>query len=464
MTNWHDKYTISTLFENSNHDLTALLSHFQDTPWTMLLDSSNSQHPDSRFDIFVTNPVATITHQCGINRVSRASAPTDIKENSTSPLSALRALLVDTGFSIKADENQPLPFIVGALGYFGYDLGRQFEVLPSAAINEYEAPDMAIGIYAWSIIKDNHTKTIYVCRHNDYATPSDHECVRFFENSHATLPFTLTSAWQANISQEEYTQKLHHIHEYLLAGDCYQVNFAQRFKSTFSGSPISAYLALRQENSAPFSAFLSFDNYHILSISPERFLQCRNRKVQTKPIKGTRPRHQDEATDSALKAALLASTKDKAENLMIVDLLRNDLSRTCMAGSVDVPALFDIESFSAVHHLVSTVTGTLAPEHDSLSLLQHAFPGGSITGAPKIRAMEIIDELEPHRRNIYCGSIGYIGIHNDMDTSICIRTLLLEKNAVYCWAGGGIVLDSEADSEYQETFDKVAKILPVLES
>jgi para-aminobenzoate synthetase component 1 len=207
-----------------------------------------------------------------------------------------------------------------------------------------------------------------------------------------------------------------------------------------------------------------------MSISPERFLSVNEQVVQTKPIKGTRPRFNDPIQDQQQIESLLNTEKDRAENLMIVDLLRNDLSKHCQPGSVNVPELFKLESFAAVHHLVSTVTGKLKTSSSVMDLLQGAFPGGSITGAPKIRAMQIIDELEPNNRNIYCGSIGYLGILGDMDTNICIRTLLCEKSSeqsnnqqtIHCWAGGGIVLDSNAKDEYQESLDKVSKILPVL--
>ena len=199
-----------------------------------------------------------------------------------------------------------------------------------------------------------------------------------------------------------------------------------------------------------------------MSVSPERFLSISDGQVETKPIKGTRPRYSDKIQDSSEAQALQYSEKDRAENLMIVDLLRNDISKGCIAGSVEVPSLFKIESFPAVHHLVSKITGRLKTNVSPIALLQGAFPGGSITGAPKIRAMEIIEELEPHKRNIYCGSIGYIGIRQDVDTNICIRTLLCENQTIYCWAGGGIVLDSIPEMEYEESHHKVSKILPTL--
>jgi para-aminobenzoate synthetase component 1 len=261
---------------------------------------------------------------------------------------------------------------------------------------------------------------------------------------------------------EQYRDKFKQVHDYLLSGDCYQINLAQRFTAQYSGNEYQAYCALRQANKAPFSAFLRFENSAILSISPERFLQLVDSKVQSKPIKGTRPRSDDVGQDQANAIELQQASKDKAENLMIVDLLRNDISRVCLPGTVTVPALFSIESFPAVHHLVSTVEGKIDPQYDGSDLLRAAFPGGSITGAPKIRAMDIIEELEPHQRSIYCGSIGYLSVCGNMDTSITIRTLVCHNQQIHCWAGGGLVADSNVDSEYQETYDKVHKILPVL--
>lgn len=265
------------------------------------------------------------------------------------------------------------------------------------------------------------------------------------------------------MSKAEYQQKFNRVHDYILAGDCYQINLAQRFTAHYQGDEYNAYLKLRESNQAPFSAFMRFEDHSVVSISPERFLKVEGRNVQTKPIKGTLPRSLDAEIDSANAQKLQQSTKDRAENLMIVDLLRNDISRVCQAGSVKVPKLFDIESFPAVHHLVSTVEGELAADKSCTDLLRASFPGGSITGAPKIRAMEIIEELEPHQRNLYCGSIGYISANGNMDTSITIRTLICKNQQIHCWAGGGLVADSKVDSEYQETFDKVRKILPILE-
>jgi len=240
------------------------------------------------------------------------------------------------------------------------------------------------------------------------------------------------------------------------------VNLAQRFVSACSGNPWTAYKALREMNSAPFSAYLNLPDLQILSSSPERFLKVIDNVVETKPIKGTRPRLEHEAEDQHQMVVLSESKKDRAENVMIVDLLRNDISKNCKKGSVKVPKLFDVESFATVHHLVSTVKGVLADGQHALDLLRNCFPGGSITGAPKIRSMEIIEELEPNTRGIYCGSIGYIGFNGNMDTNIAIRTLVHSNQTIRFWAGGGIVNDSVMEDEYQESFDKAAALLGLL--
>ncbi len=268
---------------------------------------------------------------------------------------------------------------------------------------------------------------------------------------------------KSNMDKDAYVHAFNRIKHYLKEGDCYQVNLAQRFVADCEGDPWTAYQTLRKLNAAPFSCYLNLPEVQILSSSPERFLKLTDGVVETKPIKGTRPRKPDYAEDQQQIKDLEASNKDRAENLMIVDLLRNDISKTCKNGSVKVPILFDVESYATVHHLVSTVTGILADDQHALDLLKSCFPGGSITGAPKIRAMEIIEELEPNRRGVYCGAIGYIGFNGNMDTNIAIRTLVHSENTIRFWAGGGIVNDSVAEDEYQESFDKAAAMLDLLQ-
>ena len=267
-----------------------------------------------------------------------------------------------------------------------------------------------------------------------------------------------------DLSVEAYHKAIERIQDYIQAGDCYQVNFAQRFRAPCSGDPWVAYCALREACPTPFSGFQSLPNDGaVLSLSPERFVRVSERQVETRPIKGTRPRGVTPEEDAAHATELLASPKDRAENLMIVDLLRNDLGRSCRTGSVSVPELFSLESYPNVHHLVSSVTGTLADDKDALDLIAGSFPGGSITGAPKIRAMQIIDELEPTRRGLYCGSLVYLDVRGEMDSSIAIRSLLVKDGQVCCWGGGGIVADSQWEAEYQESLTKVRVLLQTLE-
>lgn len=465
--------TITELNAPKNHSMSRLFQHFADQEWAILLDSSDSVHIDGRYDVMVANPLATLITKGESTHICYKDSPHKSRTSQDDPMTlvqtVLEACLHPQSIS---PSTSALPFKAGAMGYFGYDLGRRFEDLPQQAENPYSAPDMAIGIYHWAVIKDNQTGQFFLCHfptdHNDNAPDAAQINALLNHVGSAYLTddahkFTLSGQWQSNMDKNQYVDKIAQVNAYLRSGDCYQVNLAQRFDAPYSGDEYQAYLRLRGANKAPFSAFIRIPEAVIISISPERFLSVDSQgKVQTKPIKGTRPRSPDNAIDQQNIQALRGSSKDQAENLMIVDLLRNDLSKSCQPHSVDVPALFEIESFAAVHHLVSTVTGQLAEQQTALSLLRGAFPGGSITGAPKIRAMEIIEELEPQRRNIYCGSIGYLGIDGDMDTSICIRTLLLENSHLYCWAGGGIVLDSTALDEYQESLDKVCKILPVL--
>jgi len=253
--------------------------------------------------------------------------------------------------------------------------------------------------------------------------------------------------------------------EYVYAGDIFQANLSQRLEAPLAGTPFELYRRLRQRNPAPFAAYLAFGDVVVVSSSPERFLCVdAGRRVETRPIKGTRPRGVGPEHDAALALALAESDKDRAENVMIVDLLRNDLSRVCQPGTVRVPELFALEHYQTVHHLVSTVVGELAPELDALDLLRAAFPGGSITGAPKVRAMQIIAELEPTQRGVYCGSIGYLSATGALDSSIVIRTYLVVGRDVYFQVGGGIVADSDPEQEYRETLDKARGLIAALKS
>lgn len=438
---------------------TQLFSKVENHPWAMLLRSASETHIDSRYDILVANPIATLTTT---GEETIITEPSGVTSSSADPFVLLATL--QNQYLPKQSYNESLPFVGGAVGYFSYDLGRRVEKLPSLAKHDINMPDMAVGIYEWAIVVDHHGKTAqWVGINLDQAQQWLEMQDRYCQDEKTRQAFSLTTAWQSNMTPESYAEKFAKVQEYLKSGDCYQINLAQRFEAQYQGSEWQAYLKLENYNLAPFSAFIRTEEGAILSVSPERFLQLRGEEIETKPIKGTRPRSQDKELDDAFASELAHAEKDQAENLMIVDLLRNDIGRVAAPGSVHVPKLFHIESFPAVHHLVSTIRAKLDSQYSACDLLKAGFPGGSITGAPKVRAMEIIEELEPHRRSAYCGSIGYISRHGQMDTSITIRTLVAHNHKIYAWAGGGVVADSQCESEFQETLDKLSRILPILE-
>ncbi|WP_372880659.1 aminodeoxychorismate synthase component I [Psychromonas sp.] len=435
--------------------------------WGILLESADRDHLDSRWSIFSAEPIANMRTYQGKSCIHQGN---EIFYDHADPLSLQQNLREKLFCNQKIETD--LPFTGGVLGYFSYELGYSFENINNAhKPTGLGLPEMAVGFYNWALIIDHQQLQHYLVVHKHHGYDQDIRILwqqRFDWLKKQSLNvtgrenFTLLSSWQANMTKSQYADKFSQIQEYILAGDCYQVNLAQRFQADYAGDEYQAYQRLLADNRPPFAAFLRLPEHVILSLSPERFIKLHNNIVETKPIKGTRPRFADLTEDTISKQALLNSEKDRSENLMIVDLLRNDIGRVCLPGSVSVPKLFAIESFPAVHHLVSTVVGQLDQSHSSEDLLRACFPGGSITGAPKIRAMEIIAELEPHHREVYCGSIGYINGDGQSDTNIAIRTLLCYEGTIYCWAGGGLVADSNADAEYQECFDKVSKILPSL--
>ncbi len=435
-------------------DATAYYAAIADLPWSVWLDSGGR----GRYDIISAQPVETLTSRGGETIVSNAEGKRSYTQDA---FSLLRERL---GAPVEAMPD--IPFAGGVLGYWGYDLARSLTVLPDIAQGAERLPDMAIGIYDWALVLDHQQQSAHlVSRQRKPVTA--HILPQILVRLQAATtpqrqPFRVHGRITSNFSRDSYRLAFANIQAYLRSGDCYQINLAQRFTAQASGDAFAAYCTLRELNPAPFSAYLDFPEAQILCASPERFLQVRDGRVETKPIKGTRPRLADAAADDRMRQDLLGNPKDRAENLMIVDLLRNDLSKSCAQGSVKTPSLFEIESYATVHHLVSTVVGELAAGRDALSLLRDCFPGGSVTGAPKQRAMEIIEELEPHRRGVYCGAIGYVGFDGNMDTNIVIRTLVYADGEIRCWAGGGIVADSQEQAEYQETLDKAEAMLELL--
>jgi para-aminobenzoate synthetase component 1 len=403
--------------------------------------------------------MASLRYRCG----SAEAEGIELSSSRDDPFQLLREMLGE-----QSPPSAGLPFSGGAIGYLSYDLAHCLERLPSIAVDDIDMPEMAIGIYDWAVVVDHQQKQSWlVGQGRDPATGQRwDELVELFSSlpeQKTRQPFRLDGEIESNLSKEQYAAAFSRIKEYIRNGDCYQVNLAQRFSATVSGDPWLAYCSLRQINPAPFGSYLNLPDGEILGCSPERFLKVTGDEVETKPIKGTRPRAEDPAADRQLAEELANSAKDRSENLMIVDLLRNDLGKSCEPGSIHVPSMFAVESFATVHHLVSTIKGRLAADKDAVALLRGCFPGGSITGTPKVRAMEIIEELEPNRRGIYCGSIGYFGFDGSMDSSITIRTMLHQDGDIYFSVGGGIVADSEMADEYQETLDKAAATLEMLQ-
>ncbi|MFZ2724673.1 MAG: aminodeoxychorismate synthase component I [Methylococcaceae bacterium] len=425
-------------------------------PWAVFLDSSYPYSQQGRYDIIATQPVCTLETFGSITRICTQGQCYDSEEN---PFALVKAQL--QAFNAQQTSTD-LPFVGGAIGYFSYDLARRLEKLPVMAQDSERIADMAVGIYLWALVIDHQEKRSYLVAQGIDTEHWQQLIARFsvLPKAQPSQVFAVTSAVQANMDLSGYQHAFERIKYYLTEGDCYQVNLTQRFVADCTGEPWTAYQALRQSNAAPFSSYLNFPDVQILSSSPERFLKLQGGIVETKPIKGTRPRKANPLEDQQQQQLLKTSTKDRAENVMIVDLLRNDLSKTCSA--VKVPELFAIETYTTVHHLVSTVTGILNQGQDALDVLQSCFPGGSITGAPKIRAMQVIEELEPQRRGVYCGSVAYISFDGTMDSNIAIRTLVHAHGTIRFWAGGGIVYDSIMEEEYQECFDKAAAMLELL--
>lgn len=425
-------------------DAASYYAALADLPWAVWLDSGGM----ARYDILTAAPQRTLV--------------LDAETGCADPFALLRGELGEP-----VEPVDDVPFAGGALGYWSYDLARRTMSLPCLAQDAERLPDMALGIYDWALVLDHQRCTARLVSHRRFAETAEllPQLLRRLQSNPA-LPvddFRVHGMIASNFTRDSYARAFAQVQHYLQSGDCYQVNLAQRFSARASGDALGAYLAMRRFSPAPYSAFLNLPQARIMCASPERFIRVQDGLVETRPIKGTRPRGSDAQQDRALAEALRIHPKDRAENLMIVDLLRNDLGKSCAPGSVRVPQLFEVESFANVHHLVSTVVGQLATGRDALDVLRDCFPGGSITGAPKLRAMQIIEQLEPHRRGLYCGSIGYAGFDGNMDSNIVIRTLVYSGDEVRCWAGGGIVADSDEAAEYQETLDKASAMLKLLQ-
>lgn len=433
---------------------------FHREPYSFFLDSGMDPIRLGRYSFVGSNPFLTIEAKDQKVVVRENGAEHTISGN---PFDVLKEYIHKYDFK----NNTGLPFTGGAVGFLSYDLCHHVERLPKKAVDDLQLPDIIMGFYDGIVIIDHQLNKVYAASAGlpeggkSDAIRKIKEIKQHIEKresmdfSYLDMPYRKNNPeLKSDFLPEEYLKAIEHAREYIKCGDIYQMNMTQRFTTLINKHPLNIYERLRTINPAPFASYLDYGDFKIVSSSPERFLQIRNGMVETRPIKGTLPRGKTELEDKENKEKLCSSVKDKAENLMIVDLMRNDIGRVCKFGSVQVPELFCVETYSTVFHLVSTVTGVLMEDKDAVDCIKATFPGGSITGAPKIRSMEIIDELEPTCRHLYTGSIGYIGFDGDMDLNIVIRTILVKNDRAYYQVGGGIVWDSVPEKEYQETLDK----------
>lgn len=425
--------TIAPFQEWDGPDVLECFEALADRPYTLFFDSNRPSHPLNKWSFICWDPVEIIeTKDSVIKHNHEAIDEKNFFSFLQSRLDAYKPNKSDAG----------IPFSGGAAGYLAYDLGRQIETLPHKTKDDLNLPDACIGIYQNVLAFDLENRKAYLAGQ----APDLNR-----KTAHNHPPYNIE--FSSDISDEDYLLNINKVIEEIHAGEVYQINISRRFKAELPKDFNSAdhYKYLRQINAAPFSAYMNLGDHQLASCSPERFLHLKKNEVETRPIKGTIPSHLP-------PKILTESTKDRAENTMIVDLLRNDLSKVCDFHSVKVPSLCQLETFEGLHHLVSIVKGTLLKDKRATDLLKACFPGGSITGAPKIRAMEIIEELEPTCRGPYCGAMGYIDFNGTMDTNIAIRTLIYKNGKVYLQTGSGIVSDSVPEKELQEGLDKAQKI------
>ena len=371
---------------------------------------------------------------------------------------------------VPRQDKDNFPVSLGFFGYLGYECGKFIEKLPAPKHDDIQIPDFFLGFYNKIFLKDNVKNKSYVISDLKLSNFNFGSCFPFGpgapqEPRRIHQAKKMSHKWDnynSTIKKEEYKRKIRTIKEYIRAGDVYQVNLSHRISTPFDKDPWELYKVLRTINPVPFSAFFDYGDFQIISNSPERFLKIYDGIIETRPMKGTRPRGKIKEQDRKLKNELANSKKDKAEHVMIVDLERNDLGRICMPGSIQVKDIYKIEEYSTVFQMISVVKGKLLPDINLTGCIKAGFPGGSITGAPKIRAMEIINELEQIPRKVYTGAIGFLGLNKNANLSIAIRTAIVKNNNIYFHVGGGIVADSDPDDEYQETIDKAQAFLKAI--
>jgi para-aminobenzoate synthetase component 1 len=446
---------------------------FKERPLCFFLDSGSDPVKLGRYSFIGSDPFLVLTSRNQEVRLDYGDGRTETTIGD--PFEVLRGLL--RCYSLEGGGAE-IPLNGGVVGYFSYDLGHFIERLPRMALDDLQLPECYLAFYDTVLAFDHLEGKTYIASsgfpEKDEAKRQKKAVTRLNEVREIVLGGCMRSAetprvekasdikLKSNFSRKQYLKEVSAAREYILAGDIFQVNLSQRFEARLSIAPNQLYYRLRHINPSPFTAYLGFGEVAVACSSPERFLRVRGDRVQTRPIKGTRRRGRTQAEDAALARELLSSEQDHAENVMIVDVERNDLGRICRYGSVRVTELAILEKYPTVFHLTSTVEGQLRAGKDRIDLLKATFPGGSITGAPKVRAMEIIDELEPTRRGIYTGAIGYLAFSGEMDLNIAIRTFIVKDSRAYFQVGGGIVYDSVPEAEYDETLDKGQALVAAL--
>jgi len=448
---------------------------FEGRHFSFFLDSGMDPGKLGRYSFIGSSPFLVLS--------SRGSEITLIQGTEKSNLSGNPFDVVNNFLQLyRLDSTSPpAPFIGGAVGYFSYDLCHFIERLPSTAVDDLKLPECYLGFYDLVLAFDNLQGKAYIIstgfpelRETERMERASQRLKEVKERLAAVsasgreaplMPISSTVeqvTLAGGFTHQEYVDAVEKARKYIIDGDIFEVNLSQRFEAKLTITPYELYRRLRQINPAPFACYLDFEEVSVVSASPERFLRVRGDWVETRPIKGTRPRGKTAVEDEVLANELMSSVKDRAENIMIVDLERNDLGRVCRFGTIKVTELAILETFPTVFHLTSTVEGKLREGKNCIDLLKATFPGGSITGAPKVRAMEIIDELEPTKRSVYTGNIGYLSFNGDLDLNIAIRTFLVKGSRAYFQVGGAVVYDSDPEAEYQETLDKGRALINAL--
>jgi len=462
-----------------------LFELIKDNPYSFFLDSGMDPQRLGRYSFLGSNPFLVMSSRGTEITLVRGD---EHEVQTGNPFDVLGRLLEQ----YKLDYCPlPVPFLGGAVGYFGYDLCHFIERLPSTAIDDLKLPESYFAFYDAILAFDHLEERAYLIatgfpeleegqrlrrarmrleelKNWLYAASTTQEASfprreSLDEGEAEPTPENRKILLKSNFTHDEYIKAVDRVREYIAAGDVFQVNLSQRFESDLPYPPYELYKRLRMVNPAPFASYLNFQGVTIVSASPERFLKVQGDLVETRPVKGTKPRGRDPVEDQRLAQELRQSAKDRAENVMIVDLERNDLGRVCHYGTVKVTELAILETFPTVFHLTSTIVGRLCQGKSNIDLLKATFPGGSITGAPKVRAMEIIDELEPTKRSVYTGSIGYLSFNENLDINIVIRTFLIKEGKAYFQVGGGIIYDSDSEAEYMETLDKAKALIQALQ-